>query len=71
MIPDNKLLEVLIEIIEFCFNGRTKDSVKTGICANVYWCRNNNTRDKKYFKADVISAAKFLIVVFSPLVANF
>ena len=31
----------------------------------------NNTKDRKYFKADVISAAKFLIVVFSPLVANF
>ena len=60
-IPHKKLLEVLTEIIEFCFKGRTKDSVKVDARGNAYWCTEKNTKDKKYFKKDVINALKFLL----------
>ena len=60
-IPHKKLLEVLNEIIEFCFKGRSKDPIKVDAHGNAYWCENKDCKDKKYFKVDVIKAVKFLL----------
>ena len=60
-IPHNKLLEVLSDIIEFCFKGRSKEPIKVDAYGNAYWCEDSNVKDKKYYKPDVIKAVKFLL----------
>ena len=60
-IPHKKLLEVLTEIIDFCFKGRTKDPIRVDAYGNAYWCEKRNNKDKHYFKLDVIKAVTFLL----------
>ena len=48
-IPHKKLLQVLTEIVEFCFKGRTKDPIKIDCYGNAYWCRNKGKNDKLYY----------------------
>ena len=48
-IPHKKLLEVLTDIIEFCFKGRTKDSIKLDFYGNAYCCKKHNFKGKKIF----------------------
>jgi len=60
-IPHKKLLEVLIDIVEFCFKGRTKESIRVDKHSNAYWSEKCNNKDKKYCKLDVINAIKFLL----------
>ena len=60
-IPHKRLLEVLTEIIEFCFKGRSKHPIKVDAYGNAYWCEKKNSKDKYYFKVDVIRAVKFLL----------
>ena len=60
-IPHKRLLEVLTEIIEFCFKGRSKYPIKVDAYGNAYWCEKKSSKDKYYFKVDVIRAVKFLL----------
>ena len=60
-IPHEKLLEVLTEIVEFCFRGRSKDPVEVDNYGKAYWCRNKKSKNKLYYKCDVIQGIDFLL----------
>ena len=60
-IPHKKLLEVLIEIVEFCFKGRTKSSITVDTYGNAYWCKSHKSKYKRYYKRDIINAVKYLL----------
>ena len=60
-IPHKKLMDVLIDIVEFCFRGRTKDPIKVDTYGNAYWCESLNSKDKRFYKSDVIKMVRYLL----------
>ena len=52
---------MLIEIVEFCFKGRTRDPIEIDSRGNAYWCKNSKTKNKLFFKIDVIKGIEFLL----------
>ena len=58
MIPSSK---GVLHIVGGSSSYRSKDPIKVDAYGNAYWCEKKSSKDKYYFKVDVIRAVKFLL----------
>ena len=57
----SNLVYLLTEIIEFCFGGRSKDTIEGDNYGNAHWLKGTIKNKNVYFKKDVIAAVEFLL----------
>ena len=61
MLPHDKLIDILIKLIEFYFKGHTQDKVIVNLQGNACWKQDGSGSVYSFTKTSLISAVQFLI----------
>ena len=62
MLPHDKLIDVLIKLIEFYFKGHTQDKININLNGNACWKQDGSGSIYSFTKTNLIYAVQFLIL---------